>query len=138
MNNQAVQLLKDGKILIHRTCPVLTLKRDENGEVIRYKVRLVVQGFTMRKGIDYDRTYSLCVRLITIRMEAVMAAQNDWILWNVDVPNAYLNGICPKLVLVELPKHWNRFAGNEIANDGEPSIMDNSLYWHSRCWSKLE
>jgi hypothetical protein len=34
-------------------------KRNENNEVVRYKARLVAQGFTQRHGIDFNETYSL-------------------------------------------------------------------------------
>jgi hypothetical protein len=37
---------------------VFIRKRDENNEVVRYKVRLIAQGFTQRPDIDFNETYS--------------------------------------------------------------------------------
>jgi len=37
---------------------VFLRKRNEHGQVVRYKARLVAQGFMQRPSIDYDETYS--------------------------------------------------------------------------------
>jgi Reverse transcriptase (RNA-dependent DNA polymerase) len=38
---------------------IYTIKRDLKGNIIRYKARLVAQGFCQVFGIDYTDTYSL-------------------------------------------------------------------------------
>ena len=40
-------------------------KRNENDEIIRYKARLVAQGFSQRLGIDYEETYASVMNIIT-------------------------------------------------------------------------
>jgi hypothetical protein len=37
---------------------VFVRKRNENNEVVRYKVRLVAQGFTQRPDVDFNEIYS--------------------------------------------------------------------------------
>jgi hypothetical protein len=37
---------------------VFIQKRNENNEMVRYKARLIVQGFTQRSDIDFNETYS--------------------------------------------------------------------------------
>jgi hypothetical protein len=44
---------------------VFVQKKNENNEVIRYKARLVVKGFTQRPGIDFHETYSPVMNRIT-------------------------------------------------------------------------
>src|SRR5690606_23931115 len=44
---------------------VFVRKRNEKGEVVSYKVRLVAQGFSQRPGIDYKETYSPMVDATT-------------------------------------------------------------------------
>jgi hypothetical protein len=44
---------------------VFVRKRDENNVVVRYKARLVAQGFTHKSRIDYDETYSPVMSDIT-------------------------------------------------------------------------
>ena len=41
-------------------------KLDENGKIIRNKARLVAEGYSQEKGIDYDETYAPVARLEAI------------------------------------------------------------------------
>ncbi|GJV59851.1 putative ribonuclease H-like domain-containing protein [Tanacetum coccineum] len=43
-------------------------KKDERGIVVRNKARLVAQGYTQEKGIDYDEVFAPVVRLEAIRL----------------------------------------------------------------------
>jgi hypothetical protein len=54
------------------------LKRDANGQIARYKARLVARGFTEEKGVDYHETFALTVRVISIRTLLALTACNDW------------------------------------------------------------
>jgi hypothetical protein len=125
---EARKLLNEGKLVVHGTRPVLTTKLNEKGEIARYKVRLVVQGYTMQHGIDYDKTFSPCARMNTIRLVVAIAVVGKWNVFHSDVPNAYLNGTTPHLVLVRLPKLWNQIINSQIGLDGDPVIMAKSLY----------
>jgi hypothetical protein len=51
-------------------------KRNENNEVVRYKARLVAQGFTQRPNIDFNETYSPVMNGITFRYLISLAIQN--------------------------------------------------------------
>ena len=43
-------------------------KLDEHGVVVRNKSRLVAQGYTQEKSIDYDETFGPIIRLEAIRI----------------------------------------------------------------------
>ncbi|CAA0810997.1 Uncharacterized mitochondrial protein AtMg00820, partial [Striga hermonthica] len=53
---------------------VFVRKRNENNDVVRYKARLVAQGFSQRPGIDFDQTYSRVIDEITFRYLISLAA----------------------------------------------------------------
>ncbi|EPS57321.1 hypothetical protein M569_17496 [Genlisea aurea] len=128
MTLEARRLLHEGKIKVHQTRPILVHKFDEAGNIARYKVRLVVKGFTMEQGIDYDKTFAPCARMNTVRMIVAWAVALKWQVIHADVPNAYLNGKTPHLVVIKLPPMWNEVLGDVVGKDGQPAIMANSLY----------
>ncbi|CAA7259930.1 unnamed protein product [Cyclocybe aegerita] len=72
---------------------VFRAKKDAAGNVVRYKARLIAQGFSQVPGIDYFDTFALVARLASIRAVLVMAAVHDYEIHQVDVKGAYLNGI---------------------------------------------
>lgn len=47
---------------------VYKLKARTNGEIAKYKVRLVVRGFLQKPDIDFNEIYALVVRLETMRI----------------------------------------------------------------------
>jgi hypothetical protein len=60
--------------------------------VVRYKVRLVAQGFTQKPGIDFNETYSPVMNGITFRYLIYLAIQYHLSLQLMDVMIAYLYG----------------------------------------------
>ena len=56
-------------------------KLDENGKVIKNKVRLVAQGYNKQEGIDYDETFAPIVRLEAIRMLLAYATYKGLMLF---------------------------------------------------------
>lgn len=43
---------------------IFKIKRDEEGEIQRYKARLVIRGNEQRRGFDYKETYAPVARLM--------------------------------------------------------------------------
>jgi len=71
---------------------VFVQKRNENNEVVRYKARLVAQGFTQRPSIDFNETYSPVMSEITFRYLISLAIQKCLSMQLMDVMTAYLYG----------------------------------------------
>jgi hypothetical protein len=71
---------------------VFKAKKDAAGNVVRYKARLVAQGFSQVPGVDYFDTYAPVARMASIRAILAMAAHFDMEVHQIDIKGAYLNG----------------------------------------------
>lgn len=71
---------------------VFKLKKNTDGEIVRYKARLVVKGFSQKKGIDYEETFAPVVRYTSIRYLIALSVQFDLTIHQMDVVTAFLNG----------------------------------------------
>ncbi|KAH9673511.1 Integrase catalytic domain-containing protein [Citrus sinensis] len=78
-------------------------KMDESGVVVRNKARLVAQGYNQEEGIDFDETFAPVARLESIRMLLAYACHKDFILFQMDVKSAFLNGHIMEEVYVKQP-----------------------------------
>lgn len=70
---------------------VYTIKRDDKGNIVRYKARLVAQGYKQIKGESYDLTFSPVVNFGVIRFFlSLLVSCNNWYHIQCDVTGAYL------------------------------------------------
>jgi hypothetical protein len=82
---------------------IFTKKRNAEGQVVRYKVRLVAQGFSQRPGIDYTFTYSPVMDSGTFRYLLGMAVQYSLDTQLLDVVTAYLYGPLDADIHIRIP-----------------------------------
>jgi hypothetical protein len=83
---------------------VFKLKRDQNGNVVRYKARLTAKGYSQIYGIDYDETFAPTVRFSTIRCFFALTAKFSWDMTQLDVKTAYLIPDLPQEVYMKVPE----------------------------------
>ena len=57
---------------------VLQKKCGPSGEVMRYKARLVAQGFSQQEGIDYLETFAPVIKSASLRIFLAICAQHGW------------------------------------------------------------
>ncbi|GJY28635.1 retrotransposon protein, putative, ty1-copia subclass [Tanacetum coccineum] len=67
-------------------------KTDMDGAVHTFKARLVVTGFTLTYGVDYEESFSLVADIRAIRILIAITAYYDYEIWKMDVKTAFLNG----------------------------------------------
>nr|GEV17612.1 putative reverse transcriptase, RNA-dependent DNA polymerase, Gag-polypeptide of LTR copia-type [Tanacetum cinerariifolium] len=79
------------------------IKYKSTGEIKRYKAMLVAKGFSQRDGIDFEETFSLVVKMVTVRCVISLAVHNNWPLFQLDVNNAFLYGDLHEDVYIDLP-----------------------------------
>jgi hypothetical protein len=71
---------------------VFKTKRDTTGSITRYKAKLVAQGYTQRKGLDFQETFAPVAQMTSQCIVIITAAAESLELFQIDVKNAYLNG----------------------------------------------
>ena len=67
-------------------------KKDEIGRIVRFKARLVAQGYTQVYGLDYLDTFTPVAKLASLRIILTIAATEDLELHQMDVVAAFLAG----------------------------------------------
>lgn len=82
---------------------VFCTKYLSDGFVDRQKARLVALGFTQIPGFDFSHTFSPVVKASTVRVVLSLAVTRNWSLHQLDVKNAFLNGVLSKPVYMEQP-----------------------------------
>ena len=74
---------------------------DKEGNVIHYKARLVINGYSQQEGIDYEETFAPIVRLKAVRIFIAYAPQKNFDVYQMDVKCAFLNNVLKETFYVE-------------------------------------
>lgn len=119
---------------------VFKLKRKPDGSIDIYKARFVAKGFKQRYGIDYEDTFSLVVKLATIRLILALTISIIQNLIQVNIQNAFLHGVLKKDIYMKQPSGFE-----DVKFPHYLSKLDKAIYglkqasraWFSRLSSKL-
>ena len=78
-------------------------KFNSDGTLNRCKARLVAKGYSQTYGLDYEETFSPVAKMASIRVVISLVASLKWNTYQIDVKNAFLNGILKEEVFMEQP-----------------------------------
>ena len=71
---------------------IFKTKKDVDGSVHKHKGRMVVTEFTQQPHIYFNETCAPVPCMNTVRIVLVIAAQNKWLVYQMDVKSTFLNG----------------------------------------------
>ncbi|CAI7757252.1 unnamed protein product [Closterium sp. NIES-54] len=87
------------------------IKSDADGNIECYKSRLVAKGYQQNKKVDYKELFALVVKPTTLRTLLAGAAIKGWVVKQMDVTTAFLNGILEEEILMSQPEGFDDGSG---------------------------
>nr|GEV53315.1 putative reverse transcriptase domain-containing protein [Tanacetum cinerariifolium] len=78
-------------------------KKDKDQIVIRNKARLVAKGYAQEEGIDFEESFVPVARLEAVRIFIAYAPHKSFLIFQMDVKTAFLNGLLKEEVYVAQP-----------------------------------
>jgi len=109
------------------------------GQIKRYKARLVAQGFSQIPRVDFNETFAPVTRHQMLQTLLALANRHDWHVHQMDVKSAFLNGDLDNEIFMKIPP------GAE-GKHGEVWLLHKALYglkqasreWYLKLKSQLE
>lgn len=86
-------------------------KYNTKGEIVKYKARLVAQGFSQKPGIDFQETYAPIMHLDSLCVLMAIGAREDMEIHSMDTVGAYLNGELQQEIYMWQPKGFDDGSG---------------------------
>lgn len=110
-------------------------KKNELGQVVRHKARVVAKGFTQVQGRDFKETFAPVPNITCMRLVLALAALKNWFLQSMDVETAFLQAPMEEEIYVEQPEGYKVFdpGGEELVWRLRRSLYglrQSSRNWH--------
>lgn len=101
---------------------IFRMKRDEHGNITKYKARLVALGCHQKPGVDYDEIYASMVSKTGLRIFLAVINQLNLHLHQMDIQTAFLNADLHEEVYQRVPDGLNK------ADQNQALKLNRSLY----------
>lgn len=96
-----VKLPKGKRALDNRW--IYRVKHESNSTSSRYKAKLVVKGYSQRKGVDFNEIFSLVVKMSSIRIVLSLTSTLDLEVEQMDVKTVFLHGDLEEEIYMKQP-----------------------------------
>ena len=83
---------------------VFKVKKNEKGEPVRYKARMIAKGYTQEYGVDYHETYAPVLKYKTLRIMMALSVGADMVIEQMDVKTAFLNANVNEHIYIDVPE----------------------------------
>ncbi|CAI7882182.1 unnamed protein product, partial [Closterium sp. NIES-53] len=83
------------------------IKSDADGKIERYKSRLVAKGYQQKERVDYKELFAPVVKPTTLRTLLAGAAIKGWVVKQMDVTTAFLNGVLEEEIFMAQPEGFD-------------------------------
>ena len=77
-----------------------------DGSIEKFKEIFFAQGFSQKKGIDYEEFFAPLARYTSMRTIFVLVAKMKWNLHQMEVTTSFLNGVIEEEVYIEKPPRF--------------------------------
>ncbi|CAI7890358.1 unnamed protein product [Closterium sp. NIES-54] len=106
------------------------IKSDADGKIERYKSRIVAKGYQQKEIVDYKELFAPVVKPTTLRTLLAGAAIKGWVVKQMDVTTAFLNGVHEEEIFMAQPEgQWCLKLRGVLEEIGfTPSSADHSLF----------
>jgi Reverse transcriptase (RNA-dependent DNA polymerase) len=101
---------------------IFKIKNDSEGNVKRYKVRLIANEFTQKEGIDFTEIFSSMSTKDYFRIIMALLAHIDLELHQMDVKIAFLNGDIDECIYMSQPPNYESDDSKQIIYKLKKSI----------------
>ncbi|CAI7770276.1 unnamed protein product [Closterium sp. NIES-53] len=90
------------------------IKSDADGKIERYKSRLVAKGYQQKEKVDYKELFASVVKRTTLRTLLAGAAIKGWVVKQMDVTTAFLNGVLEEEIFMAQPEEFDDGSGRVL------------------------
>jgi len=113
---------------------VFKIKQGMNGDVERYKAKLVARGFTQTYGVDYNENFVPVAKFTSIHCILTLVALEDMEIHQMDVKIAFLNGELEEEIYMEQPQRFVHQGDEHLVCKLHKSLYD--LKQSPRAWNQ--